>query len=282
MSSPFPGMDPYLETNPIFQELHTQMLAEIQALLQAQLRPKYVARLERHLSEGSVWDPPFGSVTLERKEPVITVVSRSAGRKRASSTAMLTPPAASATEELDADELELRKQRRIVIYVQDRPRLAVTGIELLSPGNKLRGAVARQRYLEKRASALHGGLHWVEIDLLRGGERPAIPVALPRSADYLCYVAQATPTGWNHLVYAWALRDPLPMLPIPLLGEDQARLDLGRSFATAYDRIAADDEVDYGSEPPPPPLRKSDAIWTGQLLRGRGLRKDKRRGGKRQ
>jgi hypothetical protein len=38
MPSPFPGMDPFLETNPIFQELHTQMLAEIKALLQPQLR----------------------------------------------------------------------------------------------------------------------------------------------------------------------------------------------------------------------------------------------------
>src|SRR5207245_1990384 len=47
--------------NPIFQELHTQMLAEIQAMLQPQLRPKYVARLERHLSEGSVWDGPQGA-----------------------------------------------------------------------------------------------------------------------------------------------------------------------------------------------------------------------------
>jgi hypothetical protein len=85
MASPFPGMDPYLETNPIFQELHTQMLAEMQALLQPQLRPKHVARLEQ------------------------------------------------------SNELELRKQRRIVIYVQDRPCLAVTGIELLSPGNKQPG-----------------------------------------------------------------------------------------------------------------------------------------------
>ena len=159
---------------------------------------------------------------------------------------MLAQPAASAAEELDADELELRKQRRIVIYVQDRPRLAVTGIELLSPGNKQPGAVAQERYLEKRASALHGGLHWVEIDLLRGGVRPPIPVPVPASADYLSYVAQATPTGWNHLLYAWALRDPLPVLPIPLLGEDQAQLDLGGCFAVAYDRIAADDEVDYG------------------------------------
>ena len=106
--------------------------------------------------------------------------------------------------------------------VQDRPRLAVTGIELLSPGNKQPGAVAQQRYLEKRASALHGGLHWVEIDLLRGGERPPISVSLPELATYLCYVAQVTPTGWNHLLYAWGLRDSLPVLPIPLLGEDQA------------------------------------------------------------
>src|SRR5947209_16779422 len=104
MPSPFPGMDPFLETNPIFQELHTQMLAQMQALLQPQLRPRYVARLERHLSEGSVWDAPEGE------------------------------------EDLEADELELRKQRRIVIYVQDRPRRAVTGIELLGPGNKQPGA----------------------------------------------------------------------------------------------------------------------------------------------
>jgi hypothetical protein len=107
MPSPFPGMDPFLETNPIFQELHKQMLAEMQAMLQPQLRPKYVARLERHLSK----------------------------------------------EELAADELELPKQRRIVIYVQEHPRLAVTGIELLSPGNKQPGALAQVRYLEKRASA---------------------------------------------------------------------------------------------------------------------------------
>lgn len=164
--------------------------------------------------------------------------------------------------------------------MQDRPRLAVTGIELLSPGNKQPGAVAQERYLEKRASALHGGLHWVEIDLLRGGARPAIPVALPGSTDYLSYVAQATPTGWNHLLYAWALRDPLPVLPIPLLGEDQAQLDLSDCFAAAYDRIAADDEVDYGAEPPPPVLGKSNTAWVGRLLRERGLRKKTRRGGR--
>src|SRR5947208_1129427 len=108
--------------------------------------------------------------------------------------------------------------------------------------------------------------------------RPPIAVSAPASATYLSYVAQATPTGWNHLVYAWALREPLPVLPIPLLGEDQVRLDLGVCFAVAYDRIAADDEVDYGAGPPPPLFGKSDATWIGQLLRQHGLRRNKRRG----
>jgi hypothetical protein len=128
MPTPFPGMDPYLETNPLFQELHTQMLAEMQALLQPQLRPKYVARLERHLSEGGVWDAPQGTISLDRKEPDVTIVSRSAARKHGGSVATLARPVANAAEMLDADELRLRQQRRIVIYVQGRPRLAVTGI----------------------------------------------------------------------------------------------------------------------------------------------------------
>jgi hypothetical protein len=234
---------------------------------------------ERHLSEGSVWDAPQAAVSLERKEPDITIVKRPAGRKHTGSTAVLAQPSASAAQVLEADELELQKQRRIVIYVQDRPRLAVTGIELLSPGNKQPATVSGQRYLEKRASALHGGLHWVEIDLLRAGTRPPIPVPIPSSTDYLCYVAQAIQTGWNHLLYAWTMRESLPLLPVPLLGEDQAQLDLTRCFAAAYDRIAADDEVDYTAAPAPPPLRRSDAAWIGQLLRDHGLRKSKPRRG---
>jgi len=137
MPSPFPGMDPFLEWNPIFHEIPTQILAAAQARLQPQLRRRYVARLERHLSEGSVWDVDPDVISLERKEPDITVaaIAEPAG----ASTAVLASPTARTTQELDADELELRKQRRIVIYVQTRPRLAVASIELLSPSNKTVG-----------------------------------------------------------------------------------------------------------------------------------------------
>lgn len=272
MLSPFPGMDPFVEHGELFHELHTQMLAEAQGLLQPQLRPKYIAKLERRLSEGSVWDSYSSMVSLESKQPDLTITAASGSPEEASSTRVLATPSRQRAEDLDEEELQLRKQRRIVIYLLAKQRLAVTTIELLSPSNKEHGSTGQARYLEKRASALHGGLHWVEIDLLRGGERPPIPLEVPTSADYLAYVAQATPTGWNHLVYTWKLRDSLPILPIPLLGNDQAMLDLGACFRSAYDRVGADEEADYAGEPPDPPLRKRDRKWVDELLRQHRLR----------
>ena len=272
MKSPFPGMDPYLETNPLFHELHTQILAEAQAQLQPQLRPKYVARLERHLSEGSVWDMDLGVTSLEGKEPDLTVAASDPKPVPQESTTVLAAPTAVSEEQMDPDELQLRRQRRIVIYVRSRPRPAVTSIELLSPSNKAAGSVGQARYLEKRSSALHGGLHWVEIDLLRGGQRPACPAQLPQPFDYLAYIAQATPTGWRHHAFGWNLRDPLPKLPIPLLGDDTVSLDMAACFTAAYERIAADEEADYTAAPPPPPLKPVDATWADALLREKGLR----------
>jgi hypothetical protein len=159
MPCPFPGMDPFLEQNPIFWELHTQIMAEAQAYLQRQLRPKYVARLERHLSEGGAWDLDLNLASLEGKEPDITIAGGFPTKRADSSTAVLSTPTASADQQLSNEELELRKQRRIVIYVQTRPRIAVAAIELLSPSNKDAGSYGQARYLEKRSSALHGGLH---------------------------------------------------------------------------------------------------------------------------
>lgn len=270
MPSPFPGMDPFLEKNPLFHELHTQILAHAQARLQPQLRPKYIARLERHLSEGSVWT--LGVESLDRKEPDIAIVEGTGTDRSVESATALAVPTVRQIEELDPEELELRKQRRIVIYVNAKPRQAVTSIELLSPSNKLAGSITRERYLEKRSSALHGGLHWVEVDLLRGGTRPPMPVEVSETADYLSYVAEATPTGWDHRLYSWNLRDPIPKIPVPLLGSDYAELDVGSCLQESYDAIAADDEAEYDGDPPPPAFSEDDRAWIDNLLQRNGLR----------
>jgi hypothetical protein len=275
MPSPFPGMDPFVEKNPIFHEIHTQFLTHAQIQLQPQLRPKYVARLERHLSEGSVWDMPTETISLDGKEPDLTVSASTPfpeNGRTVESTAVLMAPTATVTQELDEDELQLRKQRRIVIYVNSKQRKAVASIELLSPSNKAAGTATQRRFLEKRNSARNGGLHWIEIDLLRGGQRPPIPNVLTEQFDYLSYVAQATPTGWTHRAYTWMLREPILTVPIPLLGNDQVLLDVGICFRNAFDATAADDEADYAAAPPPPALRPNEAAWVDQLLRSKGLR----------
>jgi hypothetical protein len=90
-------MDPFLEQNPIFHELHTQMRAEAQARLQPQLRPKYVARLERHLSEGSVWGLDVGVSSLEQKEPDIAIIRGTPTRRAVRSGTVLARPTASSS-----------------------------------------------------------------------------------------------------------------------------------------------------------------------------------------
>jgi hypothetical protein len=46
MPSPFPGMDPYLETPDLWPDVHHQLISEIQGTLNRLLRPHYVARIQ--------------------------------------------------------------------------------------------------------------------------------------------------------------------------------------------------------------------------------------------
>src|SRR5437899_11163938 len=46
MPSPFPGMDPYLETPHLWPDVHHQLISDIRAALNPGLRPRYVARVE--------------------------------------------------------------------------------------------------------------------------------------------------------------------------------------------------------------------------------------------
>ena len=49
MASPFPGMDPYLEAPALWPDVHGNLITEIQAVLGAQVRPKYFVGIERRV-----------------------------------------------------------------------------------------------------------------------------------------------------------------------------------------------------------------------------------------
>src|SRR5436305_13223424 len=49
MPSPFPGMDPYLEDPNHWGNVHHGLIGEIQAQLNAKVRPRYVVRVEERV-----------------------------------------------------------------------------------------------------------------------------------------------------------------------------------------------------------------------------------------
>ncbi len=54
MPSPFPGMDPYLESPDIWPDFHDALASEIRAVLNQTLPPPYYARLEMRPEVGIV------------------------------------------------------------------------------------------------------------------------------------------------------------------------------------------------------------------------------------
>jgi hypothetical protein len=67
--------------------------------------------------------------------------------------------------------------------------------------------------------------------------------------------------------WAWTALPLLPSLSLCVLC-----LDLGTCLTRAYDAIAADEEAEYSSGPPPPALPADDLAWIDRLLRDKGLR----------
>ncbi len=89
----------------------------------------------------------------------------------------------------------------------------VTAIEILSPVNKRPSHQAFKNYQRKWRDLLRSDVHLMEIDLLRGGERPSLLTPLP-NVPYFVFLSRAERRG---RVEIWPLRlqESLPVLPIP-------------------------------------------------------------------
>jgi hypothetical protein len=106
----------------------------------------------------------------------------------------------------------------------------------------------------------------VEIDLLRGGQR--LPTREPLApADFYAFLCRTERLPQVE-VYAWTLRDRLPVVPVPLSGDDpDVPLDLQAAFTTTYDRAGYDYALDY-RRPVEPSLDAFAAEWVRSLLPG--------------
>jgi hypothetical protein len=251
MPSPFPGMNPYLEQNDSWEDFHTNFLTRAQEILSGKVGDKYLVKIEVRLilHELSAEERRF----MGRGD--VAVTSRVDVRRASTATEALPPPV---VLQMPAVEVE----RHVSLEIRDRRnRRVVTVIELLSPSNKAPGE-DREDYLAKRRQILAGQTHLVEIDLRRGGTRPG-PPELP-TCDYYALVSRYED---RPSVGFWpiGLREPLPILPIPLDVPDPAvSLDLKAVLDRAYDAVS------YGKyiyqEMPEPPLLAEDERWARAIL----------------
>jgi hypothetical protein len=151
----------------------------------------------------------------------------------------------------------------------------VTMIEVLSISNKTTADKGRELYLKKQREIEESTVHFVEIDLLRGGQ---YTTAVPRkrllkkagSFDYHVSVCPGDKVG-EYLVYPFQLSGRIPEIVIPLLYDTPpVAIDLQPVFEHCYDSGPYRRSVRY-SEPPVPPLRADQTEWAARLLRDKKL-----------
>ena len=177
-----------------------------------------------------------------------------------------------AAEPLEVAFLEPETQGFIEI-VETRPqRRVITVLEILSPSNKYAG-IGRDRYRQKQADLMAGGVSMVEIDLLRAGPHVLqLPLAQYPPSHRTPYKV-CVHRGWKVRaeIYRVPLREPLPAIRVPLRETDaDVVLDLQALITQVY-RHGRYDDIDY-TIPPVPPLDPADAVWADELLCAAGLR----------
>ena len=141
MPSPFPGMDPWIESTEYFGDFHDAMIYLIRSAINERAPKRYAAR-----GTQLVWMDDD-----QIREPDVGVLGR---RVNHSFNGPLTLAGALAVEEeIAMVEVE---QRYLEIFSKDGMRL-VTVIEILSRSNKRPGDKGRDAYLQKQKECKEKG-----------------------------------------------------------------------------------------------------------------------------
>lgn len=265
MPSPFPGMDPYLETSQYWLGFHGCLIAGITGALNAGL-PKGLAA-DSEVREYIM--PPRNYIVPEvyLSQPI----------------SMAGPTWSGGTAILDNTnvhgELVALPEQEHEMFIEIRSAgdwdHVVTIIEVLSPTNKAFNTVGRREYLNKQASILDSDTNLVEIDLLRGGiHTAAAPYdELRRRGDWDHLICVHRSVKLHHFEYWFNhFPSPLPEINIPLTNDlPDFQLDLQAAFDQAYDTGPYFRRVDYCQEPPIP-LDEATAAWADAILKEKGRR----------
>jgi hypothetical protein len=265
MSSPFPGMDPYLEGY-LWPDVHHSLATEIRKQLIPRLRPPYVARIEIQVvqdespnAEIGIMYPDVEIVTASRHAslPLPPMMPAGGGVAVAEAPSFVTMPL---TIPLSKPRVRLK-----TVEIRDTAQnKLITSIELLSPVNKREPGLTK--YRDKRKRLIKAGLHFLEIDFLRRGKRPFTHPRIPK----VTYQITLTRSKANVAsVWPIKLEEKLPAVPVPLRAPDpDVLLDLGAVLKNIYDEAPYELSIDYTMPPPPPSLTEEQEKWLAGIVSG--------------
>lgn len=271
MPSPFPGMDPYLESPVHWPDFHDALCAEIRSALNRSLPKPYFAQLAVREQNGV-----FDDFTEARIVPDVAVTrpvhsSPGSGKSSAAQSEAGQEGSTSGMFELDYDVEEVN-----FVEIRDGSgaKEAVTIIEVLSPSNNAAGA-DRENYTDKRKMILGSTTSLVEIDLLRKGSRLWAGFQVDSRIrgfqpppEYVALVNRSWPrrSRMSYEIFPIPLTSRLPIIRIPLReAEPECPLDLQAVVNETYDRGPYSRSVDYFSEPYPA-FSAEQQSWARQIL----------------
>ena len=258
MPSPFPGMDPYLERPGQWPSFHMDFIVEMKRHLVPRVGDKYQPYSEFSLY---IHEPPAAKRFFAKGDAGVSIgVGGGNGRVPGGGGVALAEPA---TRVALGEAVTEERQYHVEVRTREDERV-VAVIELLSPANKDEEA-ARLQFLAKRDKLRYAGVHFLQIDLLRGGRRLLPKGADPGGRHYNALLARGGEAEAD--LWYWGPRDRLPTLPVPLLGPDpDAVLDLQAVLGRVYDAGGSAPHADRHA--PDPPLDAGNAAWARGLLAG--------------
>lgn len=252
MPSPFPGMDPYLESSGAWPGFHHALLTHCHDYLNERLPASYAAIIEERVQLVDLDEESRRS-----RVPDISVI-------REDATGRSNPSASTAVLDLEAVTLAIPdfiEDTQGYINVLRLPEHhLVSSIEILSPSNKV--SPGWGEFVMKRRGMLAQGVNLVEIDLLLAGQRLDAIEPLPKG-DYYAFVSRAQKRNQSD-VYVWSIRRKLPKIPVPLRAPDSdVVIDLSTLFATTYERGRYLRTLPY-QKPLELPLAPDDLKWAAE------------------
>ncbi len=259
MPSPFPGIDPYLESQGYWPDFRASLATYRRDALNEVLPESYEARLGEQLRLVERREPQDRTVL-----PDVAILEGGPGRRTSAQSESATGVLTLDPITIDLPVEEIEEVRDLWIEIRHRPdRDLVTAIEILSPTNKL--GEGYWQYQGKRRALIRQNVHLVELDLLVRGQRLPMRQELP-AGDFFAFVSRADRRSRCD-VYAWSVRHCSPNIPIPLRSPDpDVILELPAIFAFAYDRGRYARALNYAA-PLDLPLAGGDGAWAEEHAR---------------